>query len=155
MRHIQLTAGSASPVAHERGKTRGGAESLKTAQTAVPDFVPERQVASDEMAAAGNAAEHAKASLATAEREIQRAHGALEQVGGGVARDRLRDAIEAYDLAERQEHEVEADCEAWRLLLEQMKQADDEQASNLGQELGPAVASRFEALTSKRMKGSD
>jgi hypothetical protein len=74
-------------------------------------------------------------------------------VGGGVARERLRDAVEAYDLAERQEQEVEIDCEAWRLLLEQMKLADAEQASNLGQVLGPAVAARFEDLTTKRYEG--
>jgi hypothetical protein len=81
------------------------------------------------------------------------AHGALEQVGGGVARERLRDAIEAYELAERREQEVEIDCEAWRLLLEQMKLAAVEQASNLGQVLGPAVAARFEVLTTKRYEG--
>ncbi len=70
-----------------------------------------------------------------------------------MARERLRDAIEAYELAERHEREVEIDCEAWRVLLEQMKLADAEQASNLGQVLGPAVASRFEALTTKRYDG--
>ena len=40
------------------------------------------------------------------------------------------------ELAARQEQEVEIDCEAWRLLLEQMNLADQEQASNLGQVLG-------------------
>jgi uncharacterized protein YhaN len=129
-------------------------EALKAAKdrrVALP--VPERSVTSDEIAAAKDALERARAELAQVEREIQRAHGALEQVGGGVARERLRDAVEAYELAERQEHEVEIDCEAWRLLLEQMKLADAEQASNLGQVLGPAVASRFEALTNKRYEG--
>ena len=82
--------------------------------------------------------------------EIQRAHGALEQVGGSVARERLRDAIEAFESAERREREVEAEYEAWLLLLEQMKEADAAQASNLGQTLGPAIAGRFEELTQKR-----
>ena len=40
-----------------------------------------------------------KSELEGIEREIQRAHGALEQVGGAVARERLRDATEAFDLA--------------------------------------------------------
>jgi hypothetical protein len=39
-----------------------------------------------------------KAHEAT-QREIERTHGALEQVGGAVARERLRDAIEAFELA--------------------------------------------------------
>ena len=64
--------------------------------------------------------------------DIQRAHGALEQVGGAVARERLRDATEAFELTERQERDIEADYEAWKLLLDQMKQADAAQASNLG-----------------------
>jgi uncharacterized protein YhaN len=115
--------------------------------------VPEQAVSEEEIATARTSADRANAELAAVEREVQRAHGALEQVGGGVARDRLQDAMEAYDLAERQEREVEADCEAWQLLLEQMKLADAEQASNLGQVLGPAVATRFEALTSKRYEG--
>ena len=49
-----------------------------------------------------------------------------------------------------QEREIEADYEAWLLLLEQMKQADAAQASNLGQALAPAIAGRFEALTQRR-----
>src|SRR5437879_9997180 len=49
---------------------------------------------------------------------------ALEQVGGAVARERLHDAAEAFELAERQERKIEAEYEAWRLLLEQMKEAD-------------------------------
>ena len=82
--------------------------------------------------------------------QILRAHGALEQVGGAVARERLRDATEAFDLAARQEREIEAEYEAWKLLLEQMKEADAAQASNLGQALGPAIAGRFQDLTRRR-----
>jgi uncharacterized protein YhaN len=70
-----------------------------------------------------------------------------------VARERLRDAVEAFELAERQEREVEADYEGWKLLLEQMKEADAAQASNLGQVLAPAIASKFEALTERRYEG--
>jgi AAA domain-containing protein len=115
---------------------------------AVP--VPERMVTEVEVTAAQNAKTAAISELEKIEREIQRTHGALEQVGGAVARERLRDAEEAFELAERQEREIEADYEAWLLLLEQMKQADAAQASNLGQALAPAIASRFEALTQRR-----
>src|SRR5207237_5927599 len=67
-------------------------EAVKTAQTrrtALP--VPERHVTADEIAAAKEALERVRGELAHVEREIHRAHGALEQVGGGVARERLRD----------------------------------------------------------------
>jgi hypothetical protein len=115
---------------------------------AVP--VPERLVTEGEVMAARTVLTRARLDLEGTEREIQRTHGALEQVGGAVARDRLRDATEAFELAERDEREIEADYEAWLLLLEQMKEADAAQASNLGQALGPAIASRFEALTERR-----
>jgi uncharacterized protein YhaN len=82
--------------------------------------------------------------------EIHKAQGALEQVGGAVARERLRDTAEAYEAAERQERELEAEYDAWLLLLQQMKEADAAQASNLGQVLAPAIAGKFEALTRKR-----
>ena len=95
-----------------------------------------------EVTAARNAEASARADLERIVREIHRTHGALEQVGGAVARERLRDAIEAFELAERHEREIEAEYEAWLLLLEQMKEADAAQASNLGQVLAPAIAGR-------------
>jgi len=112
--------------------------------------VPDRIVTEDEVSAARNTLAGVKLELEGIERDIQRAHGALEQVGGAVARDRLRDATEAFELAERQEREIEAEYEAWRLLLDQMKQADAAQASNLGQALVPAIAGRFQELTQQR-----
>ncbi len=112
--------------------------------------VPDRIVTDDEVSAARSAAAGAKLDLEGIERDIQRAHGALEQVGGAVARERLRDATEAFELAERQEREIEAEYEAWRLLLDQMKEADAAQASNLGQALVPAIAGRFQELTQRR-----
>jgi AAA domain len=111
---------------------------------------PDRLLADDELSAAQKAAAMMRLDLDGIEREIHRAHGALEQVGGAVARERLHDATEAFELAERQEREIEAEYEAWRLLLDQMKEADAAQASNLGQALVPAIADRFQALTQRR-----
>ena len=117
-------------------------------QAAMP--VPERIVTDADLMAARDAKTAAESGLEAIQRDIDRTHGALEQVGGAVARERLRDASEAFELAERQEREIEADYEAWLLLLEQMKQADAAQASNLGQTLAPAIAGRFEDLTQRR-----
>jgi energy-coupling factor transporter ATP-binding protein EcfA2 len=112
--------------------------------------IPEHPITPDEVAASRDALARAKRDLDTVDREIHIAQGRLQQVGGAVARDQLRDALEAFELADRQEHEIEADYEAWRLLLDQMKEADAAQASNLGQALAPALAGRFQALTRKR-----
>ena len=112
--------------------------------------VPERNVTRDEVNVAKNAVAGVRLELDANERDIQRAHGALEQVGGAVARERLHDATEAFELAERHEREIEADYEAWKLLLDQMKEADAAQASNLGQVLAPSIASGFQMLTRRR-----
>jgi hypothetical protein len=103
-----------------------------------------------DVTAARNAEAAVKADLERIVSEIHKTHGALEQVGGAVARERLRDAIEAFDLAEQHEREIEADYDAWLLLLQQMKEADAAQASNLGQVLAPVIAAKFESLTLKR-----
>ena len=112
--------------------------------------MPDRLVTDADVAAARADEVRAKAEHERVVHDIQRAHGALEQVGGAVARERLRDATEAFDAAERREREVEAEYEAWLLLLEQMKEADAAQASNLGQTLAPAIAGGFESLTRQR-----
>jgi DNA repair exonuclease SbcCD ATPase subunit len=112
--------------------------------------VPDRIVTDEEVNAAKANAARIKSELESIEREVQKTQGALEQVGGAVARERLRDATDAFELAERQDKEVEAEYEAWKLLLDQMKEADAAQASNLGQALVPAVATRFQELTQRR-----
>jgi DNA repair exonuclease SbcCD ATPase subunit len=112
--------------------------------------VPERIVTAEEVASTRDAAVGIKAELEAIEREIHRAQGALEHVGGAVSREQLREATEAFELAERCEREVEAEYESWKLLLEQMKEADAAQASNLGQTLAPFIAGRFQELTEGR-----
>ena len=121
---------------------------LTARHSALP--VPDRDVPKEEVDAARRVQAAGKLELEANEREIQRAHGALEQVGGAVARERLRDATEAFELAERHEREIEADYEAWKLLLDKMKEADAAQASNLGQALAPAISDRFQVLTKRR-----
>jgi len=139
-------------------RKRRDAENLAAAETKFQEAtdrhaalpIPDRIVTDEEVSAAQSTAAGVKLELEGIERDIQRAHGALEQVGGAVARERLRDATEAFELAERQEREIEAEYEAWRLLLDQMKEADAAQASNLGQVLVPAIAGRFQELTQRR-----
>jgi hypothetical protein len=120
----------------------------KSHHAALP--IPERNVTQDEVDTERNREKAARSDYEANEAEIQRARGRLEQVGGAVAREGLRDASEAFERAERQERETEADYEAWKLLLEQMKAADAAQASNLGQALAPTVAGLFQTLTQQR-----
>jgi len=123
-------------------------QEAKSHHAALP--IPERNATQDEVDMERNREKTARSEYEANESEIQRARGRLEQVGGAVARERLRDASEAFEQAERQEKEIEADYEAWKLLLEQLKSADSAQASNLGQALAPTVAALFQSLTQQR-----
>jgi hypothetical protein len=134
--------------AENMDEAKGRLQEAIASHAALP--VPERTVTDEEVSAARNAEAAIRSELEGIEHQILRAHGALEQVGGSVARERLRDATEAFDLATRQEREIETEYEAWKLLLQQMKEADAAQASNLGQALGPAIAGRFQELTRRR-----
>jgi hypothetical protein len=115
--------------------------------------VPARALDAGELDVARARSSRAKLACEDIEREIQRTQGRLEQVGGAVAREHLQAAVEAFDLAVRSERELEDDYDAWKLLLEQMKEADAAQASNLGQVLAPAIAAQFQALTAQRYQG--
>jgi DNA repair exonuclease SbcCD ATPase subunit len=133
-----------------------GAEesALRADEDALAELAPAtRGLTLNELEETRTKAGRAKRELDETDREIQRTQGALEQVGGAVARERLNDAIEAFEHAERYERELEADYEAWKLLLEQMRAADAAQASNLGEALAPAIASQFQALTAQRYHG--
>ncbi|HEV7509577.1 MAG TPA: AAA family ATPase [Thermoanaerobaculia bacterium] len=134
------------------------AEDLTTAESGLRqaterhDALPvtERLVSPDEVTAAKDALAREKGALEALDREVHTMQGALQQVGGAVARDHLHGAMEAFELAESLERETEAEYEAWRLLLDQMKEAEAAQESNLGQALAPAIADRFQALTLQR-----
>jgi hypothetical protein len=112
--------------------------------------IPSRIVESDEVIAAQTEVAALQSDLGFLNDEFNQAKGALEHIGGAVARERLFEATEALEQAERREKEIEAEAEAWKLLLEQMKEADAAQASNLGMALTPAVADRFTSLTQER-----
>jgi DNA repair exonuclease SbcCD ATPase subunit len=112
--------------------------------------LPARTVNNEEVIAADSEVKKLHSELEGLDKDIHRAQGGLEQVGGAVARERLYDAAAALEDAERREKEIEAEYEAWKLLLEQMKEAEAAQASNLGLALTPAVADRFTELTRER-----
>lgn len=115
--------------------------------------VPTEEVTPADVLNARNKEAAATEDLKRTVGEIHKAQGRLEQVGGAVARERLREAEEACKRVEDHEHEVELEYEAWLLLLQQMKEADAAQASNLGQALAPALTGHFEKLTEKRYDG--
>ncbi|HEY6347544.1 MAG TPA: AAA family ATPase [Bryobacteraceae bacterium] len=81
------------------------------------------------------------------EGKIQEGRGALQQVGGEVARQRAEDAARELESARERERRVEREYNAWQLLRDTLREAEREEGSNLGRLLAPPIAKRFTDLT--------
>jgi uncharacterized protein YhaN len=110
-------------------------------------------VTDDEVITARRAPAMARSCSSRSRWRSSQARGALQHVGSAVAGERLKAAKEAFECAVKQEKEIEVDYDAWKLLLETLKEADAAQASNLGQALAPAIAKGFQGLTQQRYDG--
>ena len=96
----------------------------------------------------------AEEALEDAERAVRQQEGALQQVGGQVVRERAQMAREALEEAERQEVEVDLDYQGWRLLLETLREVENETGAHLGRALDQELAGRLEALSHGRYQGA-
>jgi hypothetical protein len=94
----------------------------------------------------------AKAELERVFAELRRAEGALAQVGGDVVAMRERQTREALERAQVQELEQEREYDAYRLLVEQLREVENEQGVHLGKALEAPVSDRFERLTEGRYR---
>ena len=79
--------------------------------------------------------------------ELQKAEGALQQVGGHSVQEQLEQADEAVKAIERREGEIEVEYGAWKLLLETLREAEAEDAVHLGKALVEPVSRRVSELT--------
>jgi len=92
----------------------------------------------------------ARDDLKKIEDDIQGKRGALQHVGGEVAKQRAEAASEALVVARDQEHEMEIDYAAWELLRNTLREAEQEEGGHLGRALGDPIAKRFGELTRGR-----
>ncbi len=79
--------------------------------------------------------------------ELQKAEGALQQVGGHYIHEQLEQADEAVKSIDRREREVEVEYGAWQLLRETLQEAEAEDAVHLGKALVEPVSQRMTELT--------
>ena len=79
--------------------------------------------------------------------ELQKAEGALQQVGGHSVQEQLEQAEEAVKAIDRREGETEIEYDAWKLLLETLREAQAEDAVHLGKALVEPVSRRVSELT--------
>ena len=82
--------------------------------------------------------------------ELQKAEGALQQVGGPAIREKLDQANEAVQAIDRREHELDLDYGAWQLLRDTLQEAEAENAVHLGKALVEPITKRMAQLTGGR-----
>ena len=111
---------------------------------------PGRDVTEEMLAEARAAAKTAQDELRDIEDAIQSKRGALQHVGGQVAKERAEDTREALTLLRERERNLEIDYDAWALLRETLLEAEQEEGVHLGRALGDPIVQRFTDLTDGR-----
>ena len=109
--------------------------------------VPEMKVTERDREQAVEAVRLLAEECHTGHAELQKAEGALQQVGGHSVQEQLEQADEAVKVIDRREGEIEIEYGAWKLLLETLREAEAEDAVHLGKALVEPVSRRVSELT--------
>ncbi len=99
---------------------------------------------------ARRAVQEARAELQRVEDDINAKRGALQHVGGDVARQHAADALDALRAEREREQETQNDYDAWNLLRNTLVEAEREEGIHLGRALGGPITARFSELTNGR-----
>jgi DNA repair exonuclease SbcCD ATPase subunit len=111
---------------------------------------PPQRVTDEVLGQARAAVETTRDELRRIEDEVQAKRGALQHVGGEVARQKAEAAQKALTDARAKEQFQEDDFMAWALLRETLQEAEREEGVHLGKALGDPIARRFAELTGRR-----
>jgi DNA repair exonuclease SbcCD ATPase subunit len=102
---------------------------------------------------AQSAFDDAEADFRASRDELNRAEGALTQVGGAVVRERYEAVKAAHTEAEERQRQLELDADAWKLLRDTLKESEEGGTQHLGRALAGEVGRRFGELTAQRYTG--
>jgi DNA repair exonuclease SbcCD ATPase subunit len=94
----------------------------------------------------------ARARFDQANEAFHVANGALTRLGGPALREQQHQVLEALKVARTRERALEVDAEAWRLLHETLREAENTAGSHLGRALAAPVEARFVELTRGRYR---
>lgn len=130
------------------------AERIARAHDALSGHPQAPPVDEEDRQAAVQALHAATEALEEAETAVRQQEGALQHVGGQVVRERALMAREALEDAQRSQAEVALDYDGWRLLLDTLREVENETGAHLGRALGGTIAERISALTSGRYAGA-
>lgn len=127
---------------------RGAVEEVSRRFDALPP--PSRAVSDDDLRDADRRVEEAERSHEQANDAVRKAEGALQTVGGQVVLEQRDAAREAVRQAEQRERDVEIEYDAWQLLTEKLREAENTEGTHLGEALSQPVTERFTKLTAGR-----
>jgi energy-coupling factor transporter ATP-binding protein EcfA2 len=125
---------------------------LEQARAELASYGALEEVSPEQLARSQDDLVRAKSELERVLGELRRAEGALGHVGGDVVLMRERQTHEALERARAEELEQEREYEAYRLLVEQLREVENEQGVHLGRALEAPVSERFERLTEGRYR---
>lgn len=111
---------------------------------------PARVVTEELLVALRAGVKSKQAEVRDIENAIQSKNGALQHIGGQVAKERTEGAREALTLLREQERSLEIDYDAWALLRETLLEAEQQEGVHLGRVLGVPILQRFSDLTAGR-----
>lgn len=112
--------------------------------------IPDSPVTAEDVLAATNEVKAAEHAVADKQGEIHKAQGGLEQVGGAVVREQKEELDRALNLALEREHQIELDCDAWKLLADTLREVENTDGAHLGKALSGPVTELFKELTAGR-----
>ena len=124
---------------------RDDAQRVADALAPLPDEA--RDVHIDDLADVATTAERRADALRS---ELDKAEGALEQVGGQYLEEQAAQVEEEVATLDSRERELEIDYGGWRMLHEVLKEAEEEETTHLGRALVKPVSQRMAALTGNR-----
>ncbi len=127
---------------------RGRVEEWSARLRALP--APGSDVEDRTILEAERAVETAELEHQRSQDEVRKAEGALQTVGGQVVVEEERAAKEALRLAEQKERDLELDYDAYKLLVETLREAENAEGQHLGEALSVAVSDRLGQLTGGR-----
>lgn len=111
---------------------------------------PEHEVDDEALAAIRERATAARTRAASLDKALAEQRGQLKQVGGNVILDDRTETEEALRAAQADESELELDYEAYKLLVQVMRDTESAEGRHLGQALAGPVRDRFTRLTAGR-----
>jgi hypothetical protein len=135
----------------DEGAARAAVEEVESELRLAP--APPQQVTDEMLAEVRARVQSARDEMRRVEDQIHGKRGALQHVGGEVAKQKAETAQEALKAAREREQFLEIDYAAWDLLRSTLLDAEREEGVHLGRALGDPIARRFAELTGCRYGG--